>query len=195
MGIADLLNALKTVIQAALEGMLLEVNPDTGDYEEDHNLPLEPDDMESLLTMQQTATEKKCRAPTVYLMNLPEREDYLSRIPYVLIQFLSSKDKHDKESNERQSLASVRVLIAVYDSDGEDGGLHVLEIIERIRLKLQAGMLLDQNFMLQMPFDTEVYPDDTGNYFLGEINMDWSIPVIDRTKYYIEETERRTEWP
>ena len=185
MGITDLLEALKNEIQNALKGMLLEVNPSTGDYEEDHNLPLEPD-LESERP-ERPEQEKKRRPPTVYKMNLPEREDYLSRIPYVLIQFLSSKDELEKDENDRQSIANIRVLIAIYDSDGEDGGLRVLEIIERIRLRLQAGMLLDQNFMLQMPFNAEVYPDDTGNYFLGEINMVWSIPTIDRTKYYIEE--------
>ena len=41
MGIADLLNSLKTEIKKCLEGMLLEVNQDTGEYEEDRNLPLE----------------------------------------------------------------------------------------------------------------------------------------------------------
>lgn len=44
MGITDLLRALKNAIEAALDGMLLDVNPDTGDYEERNQMPMEPED-------------------------------------------------------------------------------------------------------------------------------------------------------
>lgn len=207
MGIAELLTALKAEIRKCLDGMLLEVNPDTGEYEEDHNLPLEPPDEwgppelpdEDPEYESDTAdgwkrpseTEKKKRAPEVHLMNLPERSDWYSRIPYVLIQFLNSKDKYNKDEKDRQSTADIRMLIATYCEDGEDGGLQVLEIIERIRIHLESGMLLDQNYMLQMPFDAEVYPDDTGNYFLGEINMTWSIPIVERSELFIEDVRRK----
>lgn len=203
MGITELLTALKTEIMKCLSGMLLEVNPDTGEYEEAHNLPLEPQDGWSGKEKpeddpeydpddvgeqeRELPTEKKKRAPEVHLMNLPERSDWYSRIPYVLIQFLSAKDKYNKDEKDRQSTADVRILIATYCEDGQDGGLQVLEIIERIRIHLQSGMLLDGNYMLQMPFDAEVYPDDTGNYFLGEINMTWSIPTIERSALYMED--------
>lgn len=203
MGITELLQALKSEIKRCLAGMRLEVNPDTGEYEEDHNPPLEPadewgppelpeDDPEYGADTQagwerETEKEPKKRPPGVYLMNLPERSDWYSLIPYVLIQFLISKDKYNKDEHDQQSTADVRVLIATYCSDGEDGGLQVLEIIERIRIHLQSGMLLDGNYMLQKPFEGEVYPDDTGNYFLGEINMTWSIPVIERSEMHIED--------
>lgn len=203
MGITELLTALKAVIKKCVEGMALEVNPDTGEYEEDHNLPLEPADQwgtpelpedspeygENGKSEQARQTEGKRRPPGVYLMNLPERSDWISRVPYILIQFLSSKDKYDKEDKDDQATADIRVLIAVYCQDGEDGGLQVLEIIERIRVMLQSGMLLDGNYMLIKPFDAEVYPDDTGNYFLGEINMTWSVPTIQRTALCIEDVK------
>ena len=203
MGITELLTALKTEVMKCLSGMLLEVNPNTGEYEEDHNLPMEPvdewgppkrpkDDPEfepdvPIECYRPEKTEPKKRQPEVHLMNLPERSDWYSRIPYVLIQFLSCKDKYNKDEKDQQSTADVRILIATYCEDGQDGGLQVLEIIERIRIHLQSGMLLDGNYMLQMPFDAEVYPDDTGNYFLGEINMTWSIPTIERAELYIED--------
>ena len=44
MGITDLMTALKCAIEAALDGMLLDVNPDTGDYEERNQMPIMPED-------------------------------------------------------------------------------------------------------------------------------------------------------
>ena len=183
MGIADLLTALKAAIkeEPADEWGPPEIPEDSPEHEtEDAGEWDRPE-----------TREPKKRAPGVYRMNLPDRSDWISLIPYVLIQFLSSKDKYNKDERDRQSTADVRVLIATYCADGEDGGLQVLEIIERIRIHLQTGMLLDGNFMLQMPFDTEVYPDDTGNYFLGQIDMTWSIPVIERTECFIEDVRRK----
>ncbi len=205
MGITELLTALKTVLKKCVGNMRLEVSPDTGDYEEVHNLPLEPEDGWKLPKKpeegpeggmpQETEAipepERKMRAPDVYLMKMPEPEDYTSRVPYLILQFLKIKDKYDKEEKDRQSTADVRVLIAIYASDGQDGGLKVLEIIERIRYVLQTGMLLDGNYMLQRPFEAEVYPDDTGNYFLGEIDMTWSLPGIERTEFQIEDVRGR----
>lgn len=199
MGIIDLLTALENVIRTALKGMLLEVNPDTGDYEENGNLPLLPEDgygegarpedepEQRPENWERPEPERKKRPPDIYLMNLPEREDYLSRVPYLLIQFLTSSDDYDKEAKDQQAIANVRVLIATYNSDGQDGGLQVAEIIDRIRIHLLSGMLLDGNYMLQKPFQAEVYPDDTANYFLGEINMKWSLPNVERVKCHIED--------
>ncbi|MBQ9269670.1 MAG: hypothetical protein IJ206_09165 [Oscillospiraceae bacterium] len=205
MGVTELLQALKAEIKKCLAGMLLEVNPSTGEREEAHNLPLEPydewgppeppeDDPEcgtDIQTDRETEKEPKKRPPDVYLMNLPERSDWYSRIPYVIIRFLNVKDRYNKDEKDQQATVNVRVLIATYCSDGEDGGLQVLEIIERIRIHLESGMLLDENYMLQSPFDGEVYPDDTGNYFLGEINMTWSIPIIERSEFHIEDVRRK----
>lgn len=205
MGITDLLRALKNAIEAALDDMLLDVNPDTGDYEERNQMPMEPEDGYGAEgrpeddpeywdgEQKRPEPEPKQRPPDVYLMNMPERADYLSRVPYLLIQFLSSKDKYDKEDRDRQATADIRILIATYNRDGQDGGMQVLEIVERIRIHLLSGMLLDGNYMLTMPFDTEVYPDDTGNYFLGEINMTWSLPNVERAHYYIEDVRRKDD--
>jgi hypothetical protein len=41
--------------------------------------------------------------------------------------------------------------------------------------------------MLQKPLKFEVYPDDTGDYYLGEVEMEWTIPEIKREKFTIEE--------
>lgn len=189
MGIDGLLRALKKMLILCTQNMKLKVNPDSGDYEEDFELPLCPTDTPE--GEEPTANTKPVaepgRPPNVFLMNTPDRSDMISRIPYLMIQFLSGKDKRNADIGDEESTVNIRILIAIYNDDGEDGGLQVLEIIERIRILLQKGRLLDQQYMLQMPFDYEVYPDDTGVYYLGEINMVWSIPRIERTAFFIEE--------
>lgn len=183
MGVDGLLRALKKVLLLCTQHMKLKVNPDSGDYEEDFELPT---GMAEESEVKKPVAEAG-RAPKVFLMNTPERNDMLSQIPYLLIQFLTGKDKRDADTGDEESTVNVRIIIALYDDDGEDGGMQVLEVIERIRIMLQKGRLLDQQYMLQLPFDYEVYPDDTGAYYLGEINMVWSIPGIERTAFYIEE--------
>ena len=201
MGVDALLRALKAVFERATREMRLKVNPDTGIHEEDMDRPLYPEEYpepeeppeageapepegypemegwndggDEPETEPPRAPEKPTRAPTIYLMNLPEREDLTSPIPYIILQVLKGKDKRDKESGDEQSTADVRALIATYNDDGQEGGLQVLEIID--------------NYVLQLPFDWEIYPDDTGVYYLGEINMTWSVPGVERTAIRIED--------
>lgn len=183
MGVDGLLQALKKMLILCTQNMKLKVNPDSGDYEEDFALPIYPEEAPA----DRKPAAEEGRPPNVFLMNTPDRNDMISRIPYLLIQFLTGKDRKNADTGDEESTANIRILIATYNDDGEDGGMQVLEIIERIRIMLQKGRLLDQQYMLQMPFDYEVYPDDTGVYYLGEINTVWSLPLIERTEFFIEE--------
>lgn len=181
MGVIDLLLALKRILIRITKEMRLKVNIDTGFYEE----TTEPVDYLEELPQEPVERKHKKRAPNVYLMNLPERSDLISRIPYILIQVVDGEDGLDKGSLD--STVAVRFIIATYNDDGEEGGLQVLEIIERIRIAFEKGILLDQQFTMQMPFQWKNYTDDTGVYYLGEINTVWSIPAIRRTELSIED--------
>lgn len=196
MGLTDLLIALKKMLIKCTASMSLKVNPDTGDHEEDYEMPLYQEEYDDDTEPEQSETvpespaprKEENRPPHIFLMNTPERSDLTSQIPYLMIQLLSGEDKQDSESREEESKVKIRILIALYDDDGENGALQVLEIIERIRIMLLKGRLLDRQYMIQSPFDYEIYQDDTGVYYLGEINTVWSVPVIERTEYFIEET-------
>ena len=213
--IEPLLRALKRVTESITGNMLLTVNPDTGWYEETAALPMEPkpEDQENLPSpweapedeahgiwedsLDPTAHEtQKKRPPKVFLMNTPDRSDTTSEIPYILIQFLNGRDKRETAENgrDKQSTVDVRFLIATYNTDGEEGGFQVIDILERIRSVLQMGEMLEHNYTLQSPLDYEVYPDYTGRYFLGEMDTTWSIPTVERTCGTIEEALNAGEY-
>ena len=198
MQATELLERLRRIFVRCTREMLLEVNPDTGIYEDSRDLPIEPGgdweddwpdpdgDREPAGPAAQPPAgpqegEPKRRAPEVYVMGLPDPEDVYSRIPYIILQLLEIKDEEQGEST-----AQIRAVIAVYSADGQEGGLQVLQIIERIRTVLERGILLAENYVLQFPLKCEVYPDDTGRYFLGEMTMTWSLPEIRRTHRYVE---------
>lgn len=158
MTITGLLKEIKGTVERCIAEMRLPVNPTENEF------------------------LREDRAPDVYVMNLPEREDLFSRIPYILIQPLDGDDSQ-KEGEQPYSQVKVRLLIALYNKDAQEGGLQALEIIERLRVWMQKGRLLANQYMLQMPWHWEFYEDDTGVYHLGEIRTVWSLPEIKNTNY------------
>lgn len=201
MGIEGLLRQLETLIRRITKDMALAVNPDSEMYEEEEALPLDREGYEPGLGLQDDieADQRdhmepnprkpaRKRPPEVFLMNTPDRSDLESMIPYILIQFLSGKDTRTSEDKgyDQYATAEVRLLIATYNEDGQAGGLQVLNILERIRTTLLRGIMLGENYTMETPLDYEVYPDDTGRYFLGEMDMTWRIPVIERDSLTVE---------
>ena len=125
-----------------------------------------------------TATEKE-RAAKVYKMGLPEKDDSTQQIPYILLKVLTGAD--DKADNEpKESGVKVRIVIATYSQDGEQGPMALLNLILRIRERLQKQHIIGGRFCLEYPFEYIVYQDTTPPYYLGEIMTNWSIPTIER---------------
>lgn len=124
------------------------------------------------------ATEKE-RAAKVYKMGLPEKDDTTQQIPYILLKVLTGAD--DKADNEpKESGVKVRIVIATYSQDGEQGPMALLNLILRIRERLQKQHIIGGRFCLEYPFEYIVYQDTTPPYYLGEIMTNWSIPTIER---------------
>lgn len=124
------------------------------------------------------ATEKE-RAAKVYKMGLPEKDDTTQQVPYILLKVLTGAD--DKTDNDpKESSVKVRIIIATYSTDGEQGPLALLNLILRIRERLQKQHIIGGRFCLEYPFEYIVYQDTTPPYYLGEIMTNWSIPTIER---------------
>ena len=69
--------------------------------------------------------EEKERAAEVHKMRLKKKEDKTQRIPYVLLQLLKLED--DKQpSQPAGATAKVRLVVATFSEDGEQGAYHVL---------------------------------------------------------------------
>lgn len=125
-----------------------------------------------------TATEKE-RAAKVYKMGLPEKDDSTQQIPYILLKVLTGEDGKE-DLQPKSSKVRVRMLVAVYSQDGERGPLALLNLILRIRERLQKQHIIGGRFCLEYPFEYIVYQDTTPPYYLGEIMTNWSIPTIER---------------
>ena len=124
------------------------------------------------------ATEKE-RAAKVYKMGLPQKDDTTQQVPYILLKVLTGVD--DKENNQpKSSEVKVRIIIVTYSSDGEQGPLALLNLILRIRERLEKQHIIGGRFCLEYPFEYIIYQDTEPPYYMGEIMTNWSIPTIER---------------
>lgn len=124
------------------------------------------------------ATEKE-RAAAVYKMGLPEKDDTTQQIPYILLKLLTGVDEKE-DQQPKSSEVKVRIIIATYSQDGQQGPLALLNLILRIRERLQKQHIIGGRFCLEYPFEYIIYQDATPPYYLGEIMTNWSIPTIER---------------
>lgn len=125
------------------------------------------------------SNEDKERAALVFQMGLPEPDDVQQKVPYILLKFLNGVD--DKEAGEPdESICKVRIIFVMYSEDGQEGPLHTLNLILRVRSELEKVGIIDQRFVLQKPLEYIVYQDTQPPYYMGEIMTNWSIPTIKR---------------
>ena len=124
-------------------------------------------------------TTEKERAANVYKMGLPEKDDNTQQIPYILLKVLTGEDGKE-DLQPKSSKVRVRMLIATYSQDGERGPLALLNLILRIRERLQKQHIIGGRFCLEYPFEYIIYQDTTPPYYMGEIMTIWSIPSIER---------------
>lgn len=149
----DLLTSLKTFIEECTKDIILQTRATKG--------------------------EQKQRAAEVHLMKLPDVEAETKKIPYILLQLLTGQDEEDK-GEPRSSECKIRVIVATYSEDGGEGALDVLNVITRIRMKLLKESVVAERYILKMPLEYMVYPEDTAPYHLGEMMLIFSIPAIER---------------
>lgn len=168
---AILLDELQKFIEEETKDILLEVKVRTG-----------------------PATEKE-RAAKVYKMGLPEKDDTTQQIPYILLKLVTGKDEQE-ERQPKYGEVKVRMVIVTYSPDGQRGPLELLNLIQRIRERLQKQHIIASRFCLQYPFEYLIYQDTEPPYYLGEIMTVWSIPVIERELkgFLYSDNESGTVW-
>lgn len=141
-------------------------------------------------TKVQSADEAQNYRPTdVYLMRLPDGSSATKKAPYIIHQLLTSKDQ--QPSGERvQSSASVRSIFVVYNDDEQEGGLMLLNLMERLRIELLRTGVLDNRFSLDLSEGLEymVYPDtDTAPFYAGEMSSTWKLIPVQREVDFLHE--------
>ena len=119
------------------------------------------------------------RAADVYKFGLPEADDAVQRVPYILLKILTGTDSK-KENEPPESIVKVRIIFAVYSKNEQDGTLSLLNLILKVRSELEKTGIIAKKYALQMPLEYIVYQDTTPPYYLGEMITSWSVPAITR---------------
>ncbi|SHG90337.1 hypothetical protein [Tepidibacter thalassicus] len=126
-----------------------------------------------------SSEEAKERPAEVHKMRLPDKEGETKRIPYILLQFLTGKDKQE-EGESPESECKIRIIVATYSEDGGEGAMDVLNVLTRIRISLLKDGVVGEQFLIKKPLEYIVYPDDTAPYYMGEMLTIWEMPEIER---------------
>lgn len=139
--------------------------------------------------------EPEPRTAAVYLARLPDMESYQKKAPFILHQAVTGQDELGNANRgtgrenrrELQSTCVVRSVFCVYNSDEQEGGLALLNLMEKMRAALLSyPTMLDRVFELDMNegISQMVYPETgergTAPYYLGEMVTTWKLPPIKR---------------
>ena len=130
--------------------------------------------------MQKSDTEQGYRPADVYLMRLPDSSSATKRAPYVLHQLISGADQ--QKENHIISDASVRSVFCVYNDDKQEGGLMLLNLMERLRVALLQQVIIGEQFTIDLDAGLNIltYSNDTAPYFAGEMISTWKLPTVKR---------------
>ena len=124
---------------------------------------------------------QECRAAQVFLMRLPDPKIATKKAPYILHQLITAKDQ--QQNGQRPvSDATVRSIFCVYNDDEQEGGLMLLNLVERLRIDLMKKVVIGKRFKLDLNVGLEflIYPEDTAPYYSGEMITRWEIPTVER---------------
>lgn len=152
-----LLEQLKLFTDDAVKGILLPVRLQKGD------------------------TEKQSRAADVYLMRLPDSTAATKKAPYIIHQFVTGKDTQPAGRQESGS-SVVRSVFCVYCDNEQEGALHLLNLMERLRIRLLQQVIIGQQYQLDLEAGVEmlIYPEDSAPYYAGEMSTTWKMPSVER---------------
>ena len=157
MTLVNLLEQLKTVTDDAVKDLLLPVRAQKGD------------------------TAAVDRPATVYKMRLPDSTSATKKAPYIIHQIVTSKDTQPSGQLEAGN-AVVRSIFCVYCNDEQEGALHLLNLMERLRIRLLQDVVIGGQFELDLEAGVEalIYPENTAPYFAGEMSTTWKMPSVER---------------
>ena len=130
----------------------------------------------------QSAEETPSERPAeVHLMRLPDSEAAKKKAPYIIHQIITGKDVQ-KPGEQAACTTEIRSIFCVYCPDEEEGGMLLLNLMERRRIAWLRQTVLDQRYQLDLEAGLEIilYPDDSAPYYAGEMASRWRLPGIER---------------
>ena len=131
--------------------------------------------------VQKGDTEQKFREPDVYKQRVPNGDAVKKYVPYVLIQFVTGQDKQEENYRSEQR-AQIRFICTTYSKDEQEGSMLLLNLMDRIRIKLLEEVIVGDSFKLDTDegIDSAYYTDDTAPYYIGEMSCTFMLPAIRR---------------
>lgn len=125
--------------------------------------------------MQDGDDEPIFRSAEVHKMRLPDSRSAKKKAPYIIHQVITGKDT-------TASSAVVRSIFCVYNEREDEGGLMLLNLMERLRITLLKAGTVGEQFTLDINAGMErmIYPDDTAPFYAGEMISTWKMPRVER---------------
>lgn len=132
------------------------------------------------------------RPAQVFGMNLPDGASYQREAPYILHQIINSKDVHPPGQIQPIGTAIIRSVFCVYHEDGQEGGLLLLNLMERMRIALMKQVVIGGQFTLDLRegLDALFYTEKTAPFFGGEMISQWRMKSIERELNQWQGTEQ-----
>ena len=127
------------------------------------------------------AQEPKARPPAVYKMRIPDPKSSTKKAPYILHQIVTGKDQQKPGQQRTASSVTVRTIFCVYHDDEQEGGMLLLQLMERVRIAVLRQRVIANRYALDMEAALEClcYPEDTAPYFAGEMVSVWRLPAVE----------------
>lgn len=124
----------------------------------------------------------------IFKMRIPFKDGKAEkdRLPFILLQLLNGGDA---DLFDGKCVCTVRMVIAAYSNDAEEGSLYVLNVIERLKNGLLKQLELDSQYTLTGIPEYSVYPDTELNIFAGEMLTEWELPAV-RQEFFQNDYER-----
>lgn len=115
------------------------------------------------------------RSAEVHKMRLPDSRSAKKKAPYIIHQVITGKDT-------TTSSVVVRSIFCVYNEREDEGGLMLLNLMERLRISLLKAGTVGEQFTLDINAGMErmIYPDDTAPFYAGEMISTWKMPRVER---------------
>lgn len=126
------------------------------------------------------------RAPEIYKMRLSNSGHAKKLAPYIIIQYVSGREKQETGRWEDAS-AVIRLIFVVYDPDEQSGAVALMNVMDRVRIGLLREPVVGNAFKLdtQTGLEDLVYIDDTAPYYGGEMLCTFFCPPTKReVRYY-----------
>lgn len=130
------------------------------------------------------------RDPEAHIMQLPDGDNARKYAPYLIIQALTSQHVQ-KAGNQPSFLVNVRFIFCVYNTNGEEGSIELLNFMERVHMKLLETVQIENGLYLDVnePLEMLVYPDNPDNaapFYAGEMMGTFVVPAIERKVDFYE---------